>query len=266
MKKKILLTAVAAVLSCAAFADPSADVLYLKNGTMMTGSIVELKPHETVKIKADDGNIYVYQMRDVARVTDGSEFAPTNDNDYNNDDYSEEEDNEVRIKYPTDGYRGWCEFSVGGSTEDNGYEDYGSVFSIATVHGAQIRPNLFIGGGLSYSNTSYFEDSDWEYDDYHYHYDEDDWINHNYVTFFADARMDFIKSKISPFLDCRVGYSVGEIHGFYASPSFGVRFNRASLALGYEAQLHQEDGASRDEWFNLSNVMFRVSVEFGGRK
>ncbi len=51
------------------------DVVYLKNGSRIVGTIVELVPSEKVKIRTSDGSEFVYTMGEVERIT--REPAPT---------------------------------------------------------------------------------------------------------------------------------------------------------------------------------------------
>jgi hypothetical protein len=50
------------------------DVVYLKNGSVIHGEIVEIKPGEQVKIKTKSGNVFVYEMSEVKNIT--KEKAP----------------------------------------------------------------------------------------------------------------------------------------------------------------------------------------------
>ncbi len=45
------------------------DVVYLKNGSIIRGKIVELTPNKTVKIKTADGSIFVYKMDEVEKIS-----------------------------------------------------------------------------------------------------------------------------------------------------------------------------------------------------
>jgi hypothetical protein len=45
------------------------DVLYLKNGSVIYGSIIELIPDQQVKIKTSDGSIFVYPYADIQKIT-----------------------------------------------------------------------------------------------------------------------------------------------------------------------------------------------------
>jgi hypothetical protein len=44
------------------------DVVYLKNGGIMRGTIIELIPEQSVKIKTSDGNVYVYAMSEIEKI------------------------------------------------------------------------------------------------------------------------------------------------------------------------------------------------------
>jgi hypothetical protein len=46
----------------------SVDVIYLKNGSVIRGSIFEQKPDEYIKIQSLDGNTYVYKPSEVERI------------------------------------------------------------------------------------------------------------------------------------------------------------------------------------------------------
>ena len=44
------------------------DVLYLKNGSIIRGKIIEMLPDKTVKIRTADGSLFVYQMTEVEKI------------------------------------------------------------------------------------------------------------------------------------------------------------------------------------------------------
>jgi len=45
------------------------EVLYLKNGSIIRGMIIEQIPNEQVKIKTSDGSVFVYTMDQVLKIT-----------------------------------------------------------------------------------------------------------------------------------------------------------------------------------------------------
>lgn len=44
------------------------DVIYLKNGGIMRGTITEIIPEKSVKLQTRDGNIYVFEMGEIERI------------------------------------------------------------------------------------------------------------------------------------------------------------------------------------------------------
>lgn len=45
------------------------DVVYLKNGSILRGIIIEQVPNELIKLQTADGNIFVYQTSEIERIT-----------------------------------------------------------------------------------------------------------------------------------------------------------------------------------------------------
>jgi len=45
------------------------EVLYLKNGSIIRGMIIEQIPNEQVKIQTSDGSVFVYTMDQVLKIT-----------------------------------------------------------------------------------------------------------------------------------------------------------------------------------------------------
>ena len=45
------------------------DVVYLKDGSIIRGTIIEQIPKESLKIKTADGNVFVYSLDDISKIT-----------------------------------------------------------------------------------------------------------------------------------------------------------------------------------------------------
>lgn len=45
------------------------DVVYLKNGSILRGIIIEQVPNESIKLQTADGNIFVYQTSEIEKIT-----------------------------------------------------------------------------------------------------------------------------------------------------------------------------------------------------
>jgi len=51
------------------YAQQYQDVIYLKNGGLIRGIIIEQIPYVSIKIQTRDGNIFVYKLDDIERIT-----------------------------------------------------------------------------------------------------------------------------------------------------------------------------------------------------
>ena len=66
---KRILCLMVLLLSIASLSYAQSDVLYLKNGSVIKGSVLEMDPSNGVKIQTSDGSLFVYSMSDVERVS-----------------------------------------------------------------------------------------------------------------------------------------------------------------------------------------------------
>ena len=67
--KKVFLTIVVSLIATVAFAQNYQDVIYLKNGSIIRGTIIEQVPNESLKIETADGNLFVYKIDEVEKMT-----------------------------------------------------------------------------------------------------------------------------------------------------------------------------------------------------
>ena len=116
----------------------------------------------------------------------------------------------------TSGYKGFTDLGVGFSLND--YYD-GVCLGLSTTHGYQINSHIFAGIGVGAN----------------YYIDAEAWG----LPIFSDVRYTILDSKISPFVDGKIGYSVLDAEGFYFYPSVGCRFGLSdsfalTLSTGYE--------------------------------
>ena len=86
---------------------------------------------------------------------------------------------------------------------------------ITTSHGYSFGNGLWMGGGVGLSFSDYY-----------------DCI---YITVFAEVKYSFTpEKKISPFIDCRLGYMTELDYMFgYVSPAFGLDINKYSIFASY---------------------------------
>ena len=75
--KKIILFLIFAIAGIGvAAAQNYQEVVYLKNGSVIRGVIIEQIPNQSVKIQTSDGNIFVYELSQVEKITKEQVMAP----------------------------------------------------------------------------------------------------------------------------------------------------------------------------------------------
>ena len=65
---RLILLAAIIILSVTVLIAQTKDIVYLKNGSVIKGSILEMIPDKTIKIQTADGNIFVYNMSEVEKI------------------------------------------------------------------------------------------------------------------------------------------------------------------------------------------------------
>jgi len=53
------------------------DVVYLNNGSVIRGTVIEIQPEELVKVQTSDGSIFVYKMEEVERIAKERAYKDT---------------------------------------------------------------------------------------------------------------------------------------------------------------------------------------------
>ena len=111
------------------------EVICLKNGSVIRGTIVEQQPNVLLKVKTADGSIFVYPMNEVEKIT--KEEAINRESEKSN-----------RIRTDVKGYRGSVEVGTIVNFKASGIPINKGAFSITTSHGYQFNPHLFLGAGI----------------------------------------------------------------------------------------------------------------------
>ena len=85
MKRVILFIVIVAFCTTRAFSQTSIqETIYLKNGSVIKGLVIEQVPNEHVKVQTKDGSIFVYDASEVEKITKEANSRSS----YNNEDYS----------------------------------------------------------------------------------------------------------------------------------------------------------------------------------
>ncbi len=65
---RIIIIILLALSSISLIAQNTRDVVYLKNGSIIKGTITEMNPSSNLKIKIADGSLFVYEMTDILKM------------------------------------------------------------------------------------------------------------------------------------------------------------------------------------------------------
>lgn len=217
------------------FAQEMRDVVYLKDGSIVKGIIVEQVPNKSIKLQTSDGSLFVYQIDAVEKMTK---------------ELREASPRRFSGKGLTAGYKGYVDFGYAIGTGTFGRDR----LTVSFVNGVQFNPYLFLGLGTALN-----------------FYPRGEEIG---IPIFANVRGHFIKGNVAPFLDLRVGYSpLVDARGFYLSPSFGCRFGLServglNVSVGYEVQEAEVIvgyggyGLPQVDSRGLGGVSLKVAVDF----
>lgn len=118
-------------------AQGQADVVTLKNGSVIKGFIVEQVPNQSIKIQTRDGNIFVYSMDEVAKLSKevSSRQSYRQRNVFTPSKYNNSKDR---------GYYGVAEFGYGFGVDDYKLDR----ISVGIVNGYKLDYYFAVGLGI----------------------------------------------------------------------------------------------------------------------
>lgn len=204
------------------------DVLYLKNGSIIHGVIIEQVPNQSIKIQTNDKNVFFYKIEEIEKITKEEIVSDI--------DKGKKEENTNRgfvtligINFAP-GIGDASLYYQGYSGSGNFYtvknEDYS--FGLNIVNSLPISPQFALGMGVGI----------------------DKYKNVAFIPFTIDARISILKSKFTPLLTLNFGYSVGLIGskgGPITNPQLGFKYKINEkmswlFNLGYRLQYDTADG------------------------
>lgn len=168
---------------------------------------------------------------------------------------------------PTEGYRGFAGMNIFAGVGKYPYDR----FCLTSVHGFQ-ADNIYIGMGASMQFKA---------NDEVYYNDDGDEVDLDFtMPFFIDFNYELQQSKLSPFVDLKLGYALGSANGLYLLPSVGIRMSHINVWCGYNfTQSHitnewsewdsvteRYNKTSRSNTYNFNSVAFGVMIDWGGRR
>ncbi len=204
MKKLLLLALLIFFVSFSSSAAEIAmakDRIHLKSGEFINGNIISRTNEKVIITDSSDGMIREYGVEEIDYISHKREIK----------------------KYNKKRFRGMLDFGYGigvGSPRDN-------IFEIETSFGYQFNHYLYVGAGIGVHFHSTVPDS------YPLRQDQSSGVTKRsnpdwrfpYVPLYLNVRSQLYESdRITPYIDARVGMSIFNYYGFYASPSIGVHF------------------------------------------
>ena len=185
------------------------DVVYLKNGRIIRGMIIEQIPNKSIKIETADRNVFVFSMDEIEKITKELSVKSSKASDISSSFYDK-------------GYQGVIDAGYA-----LGVGDFGLDFiKLNIINGYRANNNFALGIG---TGIRYYSD-----------------LESVFVPIFADFRANFNASNVSPYLAINLGYSLNASNDFEGigllfSPSIGTMFNTSektavNFSVGYEMQ------------------------------
>lgn len=141
-------------------------------------------------------------------------------------------------------YRGYIDAGYSAGVGYYSFERY----EFSTYHGFQINPYIFVGGGAAIHMMAPIKIKDEMY-------------TKTDVPVFATVRFNFMRTWVTPFIDCKLGYyTINQT--LYLNPSAGIRIavNRKqaiNIAVGYTFEKLEDYG-----YDNKEAVTVRLGFEF----
>lgn len=224
------------------------DVIYLKNGGVMRGTIIDHQTGGKVKIELSGGSAFVFQANEIDSLK--KENALKNKLREIGQNYFRKDC----------GYRNITELAIiyGVNFKNNPNINYYSNnneddigLSLQTINGYQFWPYLFVGGGVGIDRFITYQQT--------------------FSPFFIRISSEFLKRKVTPYVYLDGGYSVmwkqpsndeityDNTGGAYAAAGGGVRIytrSRASVILsaGYKMNMSNTTWMYTSDTYDTYNI------------
>jgi hypothetical protein len=204
----LLLAVLAGLVSSLHAQQVMEEVVYLKNGSIIRGIIIEQVPNQTIKIQTAEGSVFVFDMEDVEKLTKEPVFRRRNAARNRRpavEPYVPEQNRTGRfsgmIQYAGLGYQGTS------LTEGLAY------FETSFICGYRFHDYLFVGGGFGVE-----------------HMLGDFYDNYNLcVPVFVTMKVNMNRKRVSPYFQLDTGgrYNANDYFedGLFIYPKIGLDFN-----------------------------------------
>ncbi len=269
--KKILFLILTLLMCGAAMAQNLEDVVYLKSGGVVRGTLIEQVPN--IKIRTASGNLMTIVSDDIDHIAQETKLVAGNEsNMYNQRDIVLEGVESSKRRRAASDLNGGIRLLAGLTLQQRPSKYNCGAISMDISMGKQIKPCFYLGAGLS---------DEILLDYWYYGFLDQEPTPVAQMPVFVHARYDARPGDGSPMADLRLGYSMTvdeyvDYSGIYINPSVGYRLGRMTLSLGLElVKLNQAwdfqvvgSGGTLDrvEVKFQKSLQLRFTLEWGGRK
>ena len=228
----------------------SRDIVNLKNGSVIKGSLTEFIVDNKAVLQTSDGSTFVYAAGDIEKITKDTSVATqqvtTSNNRMTYNTKSEESKRQQELRTSTvnnrhmakRGYRGFVDFSPGFYVTGEG----AAAFEFSTTHGYQLNHNFFIGAGLGVDilTSEYYDAS-------------------VFVPIFAAFKGN-VGSGVAQFTyGTRLGLAVGDYTPFLWNVNVGLRLG---FTPSFAMNITPDFGLMADGDYFWARIGLRVGIEF----
>lgn len=225
------------LLACIYIHAYSQEIVHLKNGSIIKGSVVEQIPNQYIKIQSGDGSVFVYQSDEISKIE-----KAVKKNRFKS--YLSKE-------YDITGYRGFVDIGFQRGL-DLSVHDF-SCFIISTSHGYQFSQLTFLGIGVGYNEYAFPIFVDYR------------------QNFIKGSISPFFNMKAG--LMYSISHAKPSHEGYYLLPAFGCKFMvsdkvAANISVGYNcsfAKMYEWDYETHEretKYNNFGGLSCQIGFEF----
>lgn len=232
MKKALLIVCAVVCSVLYVAAQQYQDVVYLKNGSVVRGIILEQIPGKTIKIATDNGSQFIFTLAEVEKMTKELPTQPQYQQPIQSQpvavapvrapkvkkviDWTPRYKGEINIGYAIAGSKFDGEYyyeDSDGETEEGEFKNIKTVLSrplFETVHGVEIGPFFFVGAGLGLQYFCGKTKDARELAITEETYDKAERWNAVMIPIFANVKFMYpVNQNFSPFINLGLGGTIG---------------------------------------------------------
>ncbi|MFT4525304.1 MAG: hypothetical protein ACI9FU_000499 [Granulosicoccus sp.] len=286
MKKFLSLLLIGLCISGLSFAQQGMeDVVYLKDGSIYRGMILEMVPNKSLKVQTKDGNVFVVKMNTVEKVVKEEPFT-------NKPNMATKIDPPKKEKAPRVAKPPF-------EPRLKGYFFQGQVMleaiqgGIHIINGYKFGRFGYLGIGVGFDNVIASPVKDIDLSGFGFPNNDEDGFRGVYLPLFLFHQGDILKTRVTPFYAVEAGYAFAlnmngpfsnsdELYregGIMGGAGIGVRFNSRSKRAQFSLLLnvnvknvrYQREYYAYDEFYTtysyrneiIEELLFFPGLRFG---